>query len=440
MKANQRAIVAKFSAQENVVFIEEWKRFLKYDPNSGIWAELQPNALKRQLGEFVNELALEKNQSEIAYQTNNALLSSLSNILKGWQSKYGPQKENPKLFQTASGVLDFSTVPPELKPNSPDYFFQHGAKLKYDPSASCPKFMDFLRQALPDDDISLLQRYIGSIFLGHNIEHRILILKGTPGGGKSTLVTILERVLGLENVAYLRTQHLGGRFEFSGFLGKRLLTAKDVPGDTLSLKGAQFLKSLVGGDRLQAEIKYAGKAEVWGHFHVVIACNNSLRIALDGDEDAWRRRLLIINYVRPKAVTPIPNLAEHLLVTEGEGILAWMVQGAINQKKEVDETGGYALSKQQDARIESLIGESDTCRAFLNARVQKQENADISVQELSRAYFEYCRAQGWKPKAQAAVEKEMPDLVLEKFEIIKRHDIMREGKALRGYRHLALIP
>src|SRR4051812_16718701 len=49
VKPNQRAIVAKFAEQENVVFIEGWKRFLRYDPNTGIWAEVQPNALKRQM-------------------------------------------------------------------------------------------------------------------------------------------------------------------------------------------------------------------------------------------------------------------------------------------------------------------------------------------------------------------------------------------------------
>jgi len=64
------------------------------------------------------------------------------------------------------------------------------------------------------------------MLLGPNQCHGILIIRGTPGGGKSTLVSIVEKIIGENNVAHLRTSHLGGRFETSAFLCKRLLVAK----------------------------------------------------------------------------------------------------------------------------------------------------------------------------------------------------------------------
>jgi len=115
---------------------------------------------------------------------------------------------------------------------------------------------------------------------------------GTAGGGKSTLVSIVEKMLSETNVAHLRTKHLNGRFETAAFLGKRILVGKDVPGDTLSEKGARLLKSLVGGDLLQAEIKYnPTKQMLRGNFHVVIASNTNLRIALDGEPSIATRRV-----------------------------------------------------------------------------------------------------------------------------------------------------
>ena len=46
-----------------------------------------------------------------------------------------------------------------------------------------------------------------------------------------------------------------------------------------------------------------------GSFHVILASNSRLRIALDGDEDAWARRLIVVDFDKPKPVNPIADLA-----------------------------------------------------------------------------------------------------------------------------------
>ena len=439
VKPNPRAIVANFSSQRRIVFWDEAKTFLQYEETTGVWENITKDQLKYELGNFYGDLAIGANKKELAYTAGNSFFSSLVEVLKGWQLP-NQREHNPKLFPVTNGVLDFNTIPPALKPNSAEYFFQHRAQFKWDSEAVCPQFKAFLSASLLEEDISLIQRYCGSMFLGRNSDQKILVLKGTPGGGKSTLVTILEQIVGLKNVANLRTQHLGGRFEFSGFLGKRLLTGKDVPGDTLSLKSAQFLKSLVGGDLLQAEFKYAGKAEVWGKFHVVIACNNSLRIALDNDEGAWRRRLLIVRYDRPTIDKPIHDLAEKLIREEGEGILAWLVQGAIAHAKEVDEKVGYQLTDRQKEAIESLIGESQSVRRFVETQVEKGTNpCGVSTKELLDGYIMFCKKQCWTPLAEAKVQKDIPSLMVSIHQKTQSHDLDRDSKSVRGYKQVKLL-
>jgi phage/plasmid-associated DNA primase len=88
--------------------------------------------------------------------------------------------------------------------------------------------------------------------LGGNPAHRFLVLRGTAGGGKSTLVEIIETVIGPHNVAQLRVHLLTERFEIAGFLGKTLLCGKDVPGNFLDNRAAHVIKPLTGGDRLSA--------------------------------------------------------------------------------------------------------------------------------------------------------------------------------------------
>ena len=58
-----------------------------------------------------------------------------------------------------------------------------------------------------------------------------------------------------------------------------------------------------------AEIKGSNeRPEIQGQFNIIITCNSRLSVRLEGDADAWRRRLVIVGYRKPKAVKPIADL------------------------------------------------------------------------------------------------------------------------------------
>ena len=52
-----------------------------------------------------------------------------------------------------------------------------------------------LQPAVSGDDISHLQRYIGQSLLGENFSQTFLLLTGTGGGRKSTLVNIEKKII-----------------------------------------------------------------------------------------------------------------------------------------------------------------------------------------------------------------------------------------------------
>ena len=80
------------------------------------------------------------------------------------------------------------------------------------------------------------------MLVGGNAAQRILLIQGTPSGGKSTLIEKIEKIIGTQNVAQMRTQLLNQRFELQKYLGKTLLTGKDVGGDFLNTEGAEVLE------------------------------------------------------------------------------------------------------------------------------------------------------------------------------------------------------
>ena len=106
------------------------------------------------------------------------------------------------------------------------------------------------------------------------------------------MANIIQTVVGNHNVAQLRVNLLGERFELAHYIGKTLLVSADVPGDFLNHKYAQVLKTLVGGDPLNPEQKNrSGRPNMKGEFNVIITSNTRLRVRLDADSGAWRRRL-----------------------------------------------------------------------------------------------------------------------------------------------------
>jgi putative DNA primase/helicase len=226
-----------------------------------------------------------------------------------------------------------------------------GLDLEYSPEAACPDFLAFLESGLAEADIELLQRYCGGLLLGRNRYQVILLLLGTSGAGKGTLVELMSRLVGRVNTAELRANKLEERFEISSFAGKKLLIGPEVPHDIFSDRGCGQLKALVGGDLMNPEVKRKQeRAGVKGDFHVILHTNSIQQQPWNADLAAFQRRLLVVTYNKPAPTTSIPDLADTLWTKEAPGILNWAVEGAVKLKQD-----GFVLTPEQKQRIELIV-------------------------------------------------------------------------------------
>jgi P4 family phage/plasmid primase-like protien len=437
---NDRAVAVKCAAMHMVKFDASTKTYERFDSKRGLWIVVNEVAIARTLDNLLLELGARYGHQDVVARISAAKLDSLCRMMRSHDVRVVPVT-TAGLVHVRNGVVDLGDARPRLLAHDPTYRFRAGGEIVFDAKAKCPKFLTkFLGTALEKADIQLLQKYAGSMLLGPNTCHGIMVIRGTPGGGKSTLVSIIEKVIGENYVAHLRTAHLGGRFETSAFLGKRLLVGKDVPGDTLAVSGARMLKSLVGDDLIQAEIKYnADKQPMRGDFHVVIVSNNNLRIALDGDQDAWGRRLLVVDYKNPKPAQPIPNLAEKLVAAESSGILNWLIEGALAYRAEMDKHGQLRLTQAQRGRIATLLEDSDNVTEFVKEAIVPKSGYDVTSEELLLSYYRTCERHKWTPVGMQTFYTRLPDLLAQMFKTTRRNDIQREGKAVRGFKNIALV-
>jgi P4 family phage/plasmid primase-like protien len=325
-----------------------------------------------------------------------------------------------------------------LLPFSPTYRRRNKLAVPFDPNAKCPLFLDTLMHpALDSDELDLLQRWCGLALIGENLAQRILILIGTPGGGKGTFVRVLTGVIGQTNVASLRTQLLAERFELGRFLGRTLLYGADVPENFLNQRGASVLKSLTGYDPVTLEFKKSNESPlIICRFNTIVTCNSRLTVHLEGDTEAWRRRLAIVDYHKAKPRQVIGDLDQQILAEEASGVLNWMIEGL--DKIRADGWQLHLTTGQQKA-VDNLLLESDGHNLFVREALTRTDGSQLTVQDCFAAYVEFCTERGWTSLTRNKFAQLIGDAVARTYGITVRHDIKDDdGKAQRGWHGLQL--
>jgi putative DNA primase/helicase len=426
------------------VYLSGEDRFYTYNKDTGIYERQREEDISARISDLYLTCARDCRETADVSKLMFAMRDSaaLTGVVKRAKAllrvpdDYFAQRSS-EFLPAANGMLRLSDR--TLLPFSPHYCCRHKLAVKYDKDAYCPRFMEqLLASALERSDIFLIQRWSGLALVGVNHSQKMLLLTGTPGGGKSTLVSVLTGIIGAENVGMLRTDFLGDRFELGRLLGKTLLYGADVAENFLTTHTASHLKSLTGGDPMTVEFKNSNESpQIKCQFNVIVTSNSRLTVYLEGDSDAWRRRLVIINYERPKPENPIPDFSARIIAEEGTGVLNFMLDGldalrAANWKLEMNE--------RQQRRVDDLLLESDAHRVFANECLTKDTNAPgMTKSKVYEEFVSFCDRRGWVAMSKNKFGKLGAEAITQTFGLIQRGDIISEdGKQNDGWKHLRL--
>lgn len=429
---------------EPTVFMPTEEKFYKYSVADGIYNYQQEPLLSARLSRVLLECARacgETCRTELlAFRFRDS--GHLSGVLKKARgilpvSHDFFSKSLHDFVPCANGMLRLQDK--ELLPFSPSYRRRNKLAVRYLPGAKCPKFLETLMQAALDaDDLDLLQRWAGLALIGENLSQKLMILSGTAGGGKGTFINVLVGIIGQINIGSLRPHLLNERFELGRLLGKTLLYGADVPDNFLNQRGASVLKSLTGFDPVTLEFKNSNEQpSIICRFNIIVTCNSRLTVHLEGDTEAWRRRLAIIEYRRPKPQNVIADLGQRILAEEAPGVLNWMLEG---QDKIRAAGWQLRLSERQQTRVDNLLLESDGHSVFARECLRREVGGQVTAPECFAAYVEFCTGRGWAALQKNKFASLIGDVIVHQFGLTPRHDIRDDcGKSQRGWRGIALV-
>ena len=436
-------LAALFAAENKTIFCRDEDEIYQYQSETGLYSRLTKQQAMNGIEKILmREIIIEGSPTALLKKKTVGFLAGTVDALKGVGCKEGDIFARQKIIHCKNGVLVFEKGEFALKKFSPSFWSRNRIEIDFDAKAKCPRFLnELLLPMLPEHDIEMLQRIAGQMVIGNNICQKILLMIGLAGTGKTTQLQVFGKIIGRNNISALRTDLLAERFEFANYVGKTMLEGRDVSSDYLQHPTSSALKSLCGGDLLGAEIKgVRHHVQFCGSFNIVITSNSRQKAPIDNDLDAWRRRLVIIDFDRPRApgAKIIPGFADILVAEEGQGIFAWMVEGATRLLNDIDAGRGFQMNEIQRGRVDRMLDESDSIRIFINRKCERNIAYDISTDELCRAYNDFCDDNSWAPTAQKAFESRAGDLMLQIHRVTRAHDIKRNGKNCRGFRGIKL--
>jgi putative DNA primase/helicase len=430
-------------AHENVLlWTPDEERFYSYNPSNGLWDTESIPSIRAKVCNRLLQAAQQMNVPWLARQRASAKLSGVIAHLQGITCKRKPFQKEMEYVHVANGILLWRGDQFVFEEFSPDFYSRNASPVAYRPGAACPRFMaELLNRSLRPEDAALLQKFAGLYLLGRNIIQRFLILEGEAGTGKSQVAVILRGLVGDHNCANLRTELLDERFELANYRSKSLLIGSDVGSDFLTNRGAQQLKALTGGDQLMVELKGCNDPEpLIGTFNVLLTTNCRLRIRLQEDVGAWRRRIAIINFTGQPPEIAIPDFGKVLLRDEGPGILNWAMDGLNLLYAELKSNKGrIILDTEQVDLVDRLLLESQSLKAYLQECVRWDIESDLTTAEILEAYSDWCDQKKIDPIPEFIAQKQLIHLMLELFKVSRSSSVIRNEKNQKGYHKISFV-
>lgn len=281
-----------------------------------------------------------------------------------------------------NGMYDCKTK--QLLPHSPKYLCINQIPHKYEPNAKyegtkTEGYLHFICEE--QDSREMLLQFIGYSLTKDVGQQKFLVLNGEGGTGKSTVIRLIEALVGSSNVSNISLTDLQQRFASFGLMGKLLNSCADL--EIQALEDTSIIKKILGEDTLRAEQKGRDAISFKSYAKLVFS-TNELPLVKAEKTNGFYRRLLVLT-MNKVPLQKNPNLFQELL-TE----IDYLLQLSVQAVERMYQQGTITVSEASEGAVLQLRADSDTTEAFLQEFCVNSDVGRIERTELYNKYNAFC--------------------------------------------------
>lgn len=343
-------------------------------------------------------------------QTENALFDSGDQI-KRWAPTTGKianlmeafgsavlarpwDQDDTKCIALTNGVLD--PVRRVLLPHTPERFNLTSLPFAYDPAATCPTWLWFLNQALPDDREAqqFIQEWFGYVVSGRTDLQKMCHLYGAKRSGKGTIARVLEALVGSEATAAPSLSSLVGTFGEQPLIGKTLAVMSDVNWNVRDVGAAvEILKAISGEDSRDVHRK---NRDAWhGKLGVRFLVIGNDEPNFNDASGALTGRMIHVRFRISFYGKEDPTLTGRL-IAELPGILNWALSGLDRLTKRKR----FKAPKSSEEAEKEIQRNTSPVNGFIDDRAELKPDAPrVLLDDLFAAYREWCAGEEGRDRA-----------------------------------------
>ncbi|MGX6990218.1 DNA primase family protein [Pseudolactococcus reticulitermitis] len=369
--------LAKRITKEIPIFYNDTE-FAYYDRKRGMWRSNGENFIES----YTGRVKLKK------LTRRNHLGETMKNI-KTESHVAGKMPEKPQnLIVLKNGIYDIHTG--KYSPGfDPDLYARSCHPIEYDPDADCPIFDGYLDVVVGENKATIYE-WIGFLFYGIYNFQKILFLYGSGGTGKSTLIRIMQDMIGDEATSAVSLEALIKEPHAMPVLfGK---TANfDADAKPEFLKDGSLLKKLTGDDPIYANPK--NEKQFWfRNFAKLTFSMNSMPAMTDHSGGLARRAMIIKMDVKVTAAM-MKEFPLEVILQETPGIF----NKAMQYFREALKRGTFTETDSMKAELQDWLEGNDTVAMFIKEATETVLDSYTEAADLFSAYKSYSMSSNYKP-------------------------------------------
>lgn len=316
----------------------------------------------------------------------------------------------PRYLTAKNGLVDLHTG--QLLPHDPSVRATMVTGCDYVPGAPRPWFEQTLAEAFGGcwETMSFLKRFLGYSIMGVPKERYLLMPLGKGKDGKSTIFNAVKDALG-SHAATMNSSTIASPIGAQAHAdagapaehllrlrGKRLILGSEIKRSAVFNEDA--VKTLAsGGDTILARGLWSTDSVEFKPSGVLVNPSNVVPLIRD-DDPAVVDRLLLLRFAGNlrKDDTKVDTTRPAKLAREVEGILAWLVEGALEYQEH-----GLAIPDVVMRTKAEILGGSSPIGRFIEDCCELGPECAATTKELFEAWRQHSFEQGEKNLAQSEI-------------------------------------